>query len=112
MGAQTPQICESSTSLAHEQPQRLQPLTMNEAKCDSVQELISKLNYDLSDTDIPFLILYNKADVIEHNLMAINEHRITSMLRLDQIIDQRRMFNCFACTAIDSEGTEVLEAFN
>lgn len=46
---------------------------MNEAKCNSVQELISKLNYDLRDLDIPFLILYNKAN--DDDPMSLNEHR-------------------------------------
>ena len=50
----------------------LKPMTMNEAKCNSVQELISKLNYDLRDLDVPFLVLYNKAN--DDNPMSLNEH--------------------------------------
>jgi len=86
----------------------LKPLTMNEAKCDSVQELISKINYDIRDLGVPFLVLLNKAD--DDDPMSLNEHRISSALRFDRIIDSDRLFNCFPCSAFHKES--VNQAFN
>ena len=59
-------------------------MTMNEAKCQSAQELISKINYELKSNDIPFLIYLNKQDDIDENepiskngLLLLSLHKIT-----------------------------------
>ena len=73
----------------------LKPLTMNEAKCHSAQELLSKLNYDLRDYGIPFLIYLNKQDRKE----AMSEADIIKKLKFKRIIHKLREYGTFCCNA-------------
>ena len=84
----------------------LVPLTMNEAKCESAQELISKLNYELKSTDIPFLIYYNKQDKKE----ALSSDEITKQIEYERIIHKDREYAVFECCS--SRKDDVLCGFN
>eukprot|EP00486_Rosalina_sp_Unknown_P012069 CAMPEP_0201588632 /NCGR_PEP_ID=MMETSP0190_2-20130828/157317_1 /ASSEMBLY_ACC=CAM_ASM_000263 /TAXON_ID=37353 /ORGANISM="Rosalina sp." /LENGTH=476 /DNA_ID=CAMNT_0048041163 /DNA_START=28 /DNA_END=1455 /DNA_ORIENTATION=+ len=85
---------------------KLQPLTMNEAKCESAQELISKLNYELKNSDIPFVIYYNKSDEKE----SLSTDEITKQIEYQRIIDPDREYSIFECDSRNKE--QVLRGFN
>jgi len=78
----------------------LQPLTMNEAKCHSAQELISKLNYEIKSVDVPFLIYYNKQDLVHRRLSG---EEIEKRLEYETIINKTRRYSAFECGAADRE---------
>ena len=78
----------------------LQPLTQHLSQCNSEQELISKINFELKDTDIPFLILYNKQDIKE----SFKKEDITKRMKYKKIIDKHRKFGIFECNYKDKEG--------
>eukprot|EP00485_Elphidium_margaritaceum_P005957 CAMPEP_0202696000 /NCGR_PEP_ID=MMETSP1385-20130828/9398_1 /ASSEMBLY_ACC=CAM_ASM_000861 /TAXON_ID=933848 /ORGANISM="Elphidium margaritaceum" /LENGTH=621 /DNA_ID=CAMNT_0049352091 /DNA_START=46 /DNA_END=1912 /DNA_ORIENTATION=+ len=75
----------------------LQPLTMKEAECHSVQELISKVNYELKSSDVPFLIYYNQQDASD----ALSKDEITRRLQYHRIINKTRQFQVVTCDAND-----------
>eukprot|EP01084_Bolivina_argentea_P215098 365156_1 len=84
----------------------LQPLTMNETKCNSNEELISKINYDLKCNDIPFLIYFNKQDCDG----SLNKNEIIKRLKFDNIINKTRMYDTICCNAFNK--TQVFNGFN
>ncbi len=79
---------------------------MNECKCNSNEELISKINYDLKCNDIPFLIFFNKWDMNT----KLNSNEIIKRLKFKNIINKKRIYKTFECNAFNK--TQIFNGFN